>query len=427
MNGDNAFQPNTASSLVVTFDAAAEGSVSVVLFELGDEHLGGIRLPGTQDKEIFCNSRNVERKLCKESEVGQFLISDHARAKAKHPMITRSIDLTKPIAIVYPVQGPGYFCAATYSQSAKSYSGTLLAIDTNGILPAFRDGLRAAYIFTTPLWLFLNSIWIYWITHKALTELVDPSMAVLGLISIAQVGFRWGYLQLEESKAASALQILWYTLELTQNSFVMLIIHKLVTAGEASPPDSMQSKIVRSILPYTYLAVFPAVFLLASLADFTATAESIRPAIVTIFLGIYLFVGAATAAFMLARRRTTTTQRRFPMEDKLIRKPLSFVLAVLCIPIIAIAGFNIWAILKVGGDGAKFAHMFWHSRFWVIDMPYEPLFLILAMVVQGLTTYQAQKQDEMTDMASMETEGLMTYKPVSMDSSESVEEEREEK
>lgn len=49
MNGDNAFRPDTASSLVVTFDAAAEGSVSVVVFELGDEHLGGIHLPGTQD------------------------------------------------------------------------------------------------------------------------------------------------------------------------------------------------------------------------------------------------------------------------------------------------------------------------------------------------------------------------------------------
>lgn len=49
MNGDHAFRPNTASSLVVTFDAAAEGSVSVVVFELEDEHLGGIRLPGSQD------------------------------------------------------------------------------------------------------------------------------------------------------------------------------------------------------------------------------------------------------------------------------------------------------------------------------------------------------------------------------------------
>ncbi|KAM6488164.1 hypothetical protein HDV62DRAFT_347077 [Trichoderma sp. SZMC 28011] len=429
MNGDNAFRPDTASSLVVTFDAAAEGSVSVVVFELGDEHLGGIHLPGTQDKEIFCNSQNVERKLCKESQIGEFLISDHARAKAKHPMITRSIDLKKPIAIVYPVQDPGYFCAATYSHSAKSYSGTLLAIDPNGSLPAFRNGLRTVYTFLAPLWFFLNSIWIYYITQLALTQLIDPSMATLGIISIAQVGFRWGSLQLGESKAASALQILWYGLELIQNSVVMFMINKLVAGSEASPADSIRSKIVRRILPYAYLAVFSVVFLLASLADFTVTAESIRPAIVTIFLGTYLFVGAATAAFMLARRRTTAHehQRGCSTEDKLIRKPLSFVLALLCIPIIAIVGFNIWAILKVGGDGTKFAHMFWHSRFGTIDMPYEPLFLILVMALLGLNTYQARRHDEMTDMKSMETEGLMSYKPVSMDSSESVEEEREEK
>ncbi|KKP02185.1 hypothetical protein THAR02_05692 [Trichoderma harzianum] len=249
MNGYHAFQPNTASSLVVTFDAAAEGS-----------------------KEIFCNSQNVERKLCKESQIGEFLISDHARAKAKHPMITRSIDLKKPIAIVYPVQRPGYFCAATYSHSAKSYSGTLLAIDPNGILPAFRNSLRTVYTFLAPLWFFLNSIWIYYITQLALTQLIDPSMATLGIISIAQVGFRWGSLQLGECKAASALQILWYGLELTQNSVVMFMIHKLVVGSEASPPDSIRSKIVRRILPYVYLAIFSVVFLLA---DFTVTAESI--------------------------------------------------------------------------------------------------------------------------------------------------------
>ncbi|KAH0528011.1 hypothetical protein TsFJ059_002925 [Trichoderma semiorbis] len=429
MNGDNAFDPSTASSLVVTFDAAAEGSVSVVVFELGDEHLGGIRLPGSQDKEIFCNSQNVERKLCEESQIGEFLISDHARAKAKHPMITRSIDLKKPIAIVYPIQGPGYFCAATYSHSAKSYSGTLLAIDPNGNLPAFRSGLRTVYTVLSRIWLLSNSIWVYFVTDLALTQLIDPFIAVLGTISIAQVAFKWGFLQLEESKAASALQILWYCLELTQNSVVMFMIYKLVAASEASPPDSMRSKIVRTILPYAYLAVFPIVFLLASLADFTATAESIRPAIVTIFLGIYLFVGAAAAAFMLVGRRTATLeyQREVSMEDKFIRKPLSFVLAVLCIPIIAISGFNIWAILKVGGDSTKFAHMFWHSRFGIIDMPYELLFLILVVALLGLNTYQAQRHDEMTDMKSMETEGLMSYKPVSMDSSESVEEEREEK
>jgi hypothetical protein len=42
------FRPESVSSLMVTFDVG-EGVVSVVVFELGDEHLGGIRRPGTNE------------------------------------------------------------------------------------------------------------------------------------------------------------------------------------------------------------------------------------------------------------------------------------------------------------------------------------------------------------------------------------------
>ncbi|RFU73056.1 membrane ptm1 [Trichoderma arundinaceum] len=420
MNGENSFQPTTASSIVVTLDAAAEGVVSVVVFELGDEHLGGIHLPGSQDKEVLCDPNNVERKLCTEKEIGAFLISDHARAKAKHPMITRAVNLTKPIAIVYPVQGPGYFCVATYGYSAKSYSGILLAMETNSILPAFREKLRVAYIYLMPLWAFLSFIWARLITDMALTQPIDPSISALGIISMAQVTFRWGGLQLVKSNAASVLQIVWYCLELGQNFLVMCIIHELITMCGALPSGNKRSKFPKRILSYAYLAIFSIIFVFECIVDSTTTVESTRPTLVNILIGSYLLVGAATAAFVLARQRPINHELEGDSSSTYSgsQKPLAFVLAALCILIIAIVIFNTWAILKVEGDGVKFAHMFWHNRFGLVDMPYEPLFLVLVVVLLGLYTYQAQRHEAVAGLKNNETEGLMSYKPVSMESTD---------
>jgi hypothetical protein len=47
LKGSRRFDPLQEPSLSVRFDRTGTGIVSVVLFELGDEHLGGMRIPGT--------------------------------------------------------------------------------------------------------------------------------------------------------------------------------------------------------------------------------------------------------------------------------------------------------------------------------------------------------------------------------------------
>lgn len=42
------FQPSSQSSLIIKFDSGSSGVVSVVVFELGDEHLGGKHVPGSK-------------------------------------------------------------------------------------------------------------------------------------------------------------------------------------------------------------------------------------------------------------------------------------------------------------------------------------------------------------------------------------------
>lgn len=55
MSGTRVFEPGLESSLSISFEPGYSGIVSVVIFELGDEHLGGIRRPGTNEVGILCS------------------------------------------------------------------------------------------------------------------------------------------------------------------------------------------------------------------------------------------------------------------------------------------------------------------------------------------------------------------------------------
>lgn len=47
--GSRTFRPESQASLMVTFAGHSQGLVSIVLFELGDERLGGMRLKGSNE------------------------------------------------------------------------------------------------------------------------------------------------------------------------------------------------------------------------------------------------------------------------------------------------------------------------------------------------------------------------------------------
>lgn len=49
MGAGDSFTPATEPSLILTFQQGFSGVVSIVMFELGDEHLGGIEIPGTSE------------------------------------------------------------------------------------------------------------------------------------------------------------------------------------------------------------------------------------------------------------------------------------------------------------------------------------------------------------------------------------------
>ncbi|KAK4455395.1 hypothetical protein QBC34DRAFT_432720 [Podospora aff. communis PSN243] len=255
------FHPQSASSILVTFNShSAKGIASIVIFELADEHLGGKRRPGSNEKEIICTPENIKRQLCEPSQLGEFLISDHALQKAAHPMITRAVDLSKPIAILYPVTGPGYYCVAAVAYSAPSFSATMAVVDAGSRLPAFRSGLLGLYQTIAPVWMLASLSWVFFTAESTSWSLsLDHPAPWILLCSAGTTGARWAWLELGDDTAWGVLlRLSWYGLALAQNCIVLFTVHMMAARGSSR---------CRTRLIPAFLALFITLYVGAIWAD----------------------------------------------------------------------------------------------------------------------------------------------------------------
>lgn len=105
-----------------------------------------------QQKEFSCNGANVQAGLCTEEELGSFILSANATAKASSPIISRAIHLRDPTPVNYPIKKTGYYCVGTYGYSVQEYKAVVTFRNAYGELPAaqiaklpFYGGLAIVY------------------------------------------------------------------------------------------------------------------------------------------------------------------------------------------------------------------------------------------------------------------------------------------
>ncbi|PYI06044.1 hypothetical protein BO78DRAFT_445774 [Aspergillus sclerotiicarbonarius CBS 121057] len=352
------FRPDSASSLTLAFNPG-QGIVSAVVFELGDEHLGGMRRPGSNEKEVFCTKQNIQNELCTESQLGQFLISEKATRRAAYPFITRAVNLSSPISIQYPVEKPGFYCAALYGFSASSFSATLQAIEPKTTLPAFRVGLQAVYRYLGPVWITFSLLWTFLRTS-------EPRSALCWLLplSTVQVAVRWLGLGLGE-RAPAILTISWYVVEAVQNSVVLVHSH-----------DSLSSQRPRrSWFVWVFLVLYLVLSAAMAVADYTATVESRIPAYGNIVLGILLAIYIAVNVFWLWREHHPGAGMKswaVSRDENTVRSAI--VLGTVGVLSFGAAILNAWYV-NHHRKPLEFGHAFWQIRYLTIDGPFEFIFL----------------------------------------------------
>lgn len=105
-----------------------------------------------QQKKFSCNDENVQAGLCTEEELGSFILSANATAKASNPIISRAIHLRDPTPVNYPIKKTGYYCVGTYGYSVQEYKAVVTFRNAYGELPAaqiaklpFYGGLAIVY------------------------------------------------------------------------------------------------------------------------------------------------------------------------------------------------------------------------------------------------------------------------------------------
>ncbi|GAW23808.1 hypothetical protein ANO14919_133850 [Xylariales sp. No.14919] len=392
MGGTDAFNPQSAESVFVKFAEGDEGVVSVVMFDLRDEHLGGIRRPGSKEKEVICNPQNVQRGICDESELGLFLIGQRAHRRALRPMITRAVNLSKPISLQYPVDSPGYYCTALFGYSAKEFTAEMTAVAPKDAVPAFRSSARHIYSYFAPVWLALalTSAGLF-LESTALWE--NPTLSWMGVSSALQVLIRWAALDIGGTASQHPLlYIAWYTFTACQNG---LVLHNMLNFAERR--SGANKTTISNWVTRCMVIVLLLLFVGESLADFQATSSSKTSSYVNVILGTYLTLCFSVSLFRMARSRSSAMRpssfdaRRLPHRDIPIGR---FMIALSALSITVAMGLvilNVWALVTSrAGDEALFASLFWPSRFWLIDMPFEPLFLVLVLAL-ALTDYGNSK------------------------------------
>ncbi|KAI0514740.1 hypothetical protein F5B22DRAFT_228656 [Xylaria bambusicola] len=399
MKGTQIFNPQSAESIYVKFAEGGEGIVSVVMFDLRDEHLGGVRRHGHNEKEVICSPENVQHGLCDKSELGQFLISQRAHRRALRPMITRAVNLSKPISIQYPVEGPGYYCTALFGYSAREFMAEMTAVAPGYNLPTFRSDTRRIYGSLAPIWLVIYFVLAgFFVESTVLRE--NPSLTWIGTSSLIQVLIRWAALEIGGTASQHPIiYIAWYTFSGCQDA---LVLHHMLSYAQRRS-DSQPTALSKWVSRFMVI-VFVILFAGASLADFQATSSSKTPAYVNVFLGGYLALCFSVSLFRMLRLRSSAAESLSQRHEAVCRSLVGFTV----ISIVVTAGLgtlNLWALIRSrAGDEALFASMFWPSRFWLIDMPFEPLFLVLVLALT-LTDYSKAKSTSATVYTKREIAG----------------------
>lgn len=105
-------------------------------------------------RSFICSQATVTKGLCKEEQLGEYLLQPNATVISRSRIISKAIDLKNPgPPVKYPVKKTGFYCVWTFAFSAKEYQGVVTFRNTYGELPAaqiaklpFYGGLTIVYV-----------------------------------------------------------------------------------------------------------------------------------------------------------------------------------------------------------------------------------------------------------------------------------------
>lgn len=344
---------------------------SLVVFEWQDEELIGQYPPNSDQfatKNYICDQQSVDLSLCKEEDIGSFILVSNATDVSKNPIWNEGpIHLKTPNAVNYPIKKTGYYCVTTYPYSGHEYTAVVEFRNAYGELPAaqiaklpFYGGLAITYLVLGIFWGFL-----YFQNRHDILAVQNYITATLIFLIVEQL-MTWGFYDYQNTHGNNALNKAFMVLVSVLNagrnslSFFLLLI---VCMGYGVVKTTLgRTMIYVRILAITHF-VFGVIYAIASLS---VTPDSAGPLVLLVILPL--------AATLTAFYVWTLSSLNLTMKDLADRKQktkfLMYKQLWWCIlgSIMVIFGFFfINSISFAGRYEADFVPTHWQTRWFILD------------------------------------------------------------
>lgn len=133
-------------------DHGEDPIVSLIIFDWIDEDYIGVESDGGFGRIAVCEPDGVAAGLCKQEQIGEFILAPNATDESANPILTKAVHLKDSSPIRYPVNKTGYFCVVTDNRLAGKYQAIVEFRNAYGELSAaqipklpFYGGITIAY------------------------------------------------------------------------------------------------------------------------------------------------------------------------------------------------------------------------------------------------------------------------------------------
>ncbi|RAL14658.1 putative integral membrane protein (Ptm1) [Aspergillus homomorphus CBS 101889] len=342
--------------------------VSLVIFEWTDENLIGRPVPGDSEMiETICDEASVQANLCKEDQIGSFILAANATETAKFPIITQAVHLNNPVAVNYPIKKTGFYCVSTYGYSGQDYKAVVEFRNSYGELPAaqiaklpFYGGLTIVYAVVGAFWAFL-----YVQNRHDILPVQNYITAILVFLIVEQA-MTWGFYEYQNvhglNVGAKVLMVIVAVLNAGRNSFSFFLLLIVCMGYGVVKPSLGRTMIYVRVLAITHF-VFAVIYAVASLS---ITPDSAGPLVLLIVLPL---AGTLTAFYVWTLNSLNATMKDL-IDRKQKVKAMMYKKLWWCIlgSIIVIFGFFFLNSINFAGHSeASFVPEHWKTRWFVLD------------------------------------------------------------
>jgi hypothetical protein len=320
-----------------------------------------------QQLQFICDDESVKSKICKDTQLGEFLLAPNATQKSRSPILTQAIHGHDTHPINYEVKKTGYYCVWTFQYSGAPYKGVVEFRNAYGELPAAQIPKLPFYGALTIVYALVGCFWgfLYVQNRHDILPVQNYITAIIVFLIIEQL-MTWGFYDYQNRHGNNlgnkVLMIITAILNAGRNSFSFFLL-LIVCMGYGVVRQSLgKTMLYVRALGATHF-VFGVIYGVASL---TVTPDSAGPLVLLVVMPL----AATLTAFYVWTLNSLSATMKDLLERKQSVKALMYKRLWWCIlgSIIVIFVFFFFnSFTFASRSDPDFVPNNWKARWFVLD------------------------------------------------------------